>query len=98
MQDRLLLKTNKCKTKSYITANNSNSKSWAIILADKTISPREYYNDWILIQYCLDIKKMNYQQILADTTPEESVSAQMMNWYNKTITQEPLSEENRNEK
>lgn len=66
-----------------IFADKTDCNSWEITLADKTISPRGYYNYWILIQYCMDIKKMNYQQILADTLHEESVKQEMMNWYGK---------------
>lgn len=35
----------------------SNQKQWDIMFEDSTISSREYYNYWILVQYCLDIKK-----------------------------------------
>ena len=54
---------------------------WEVTFEDKTIAPREYYNYWILVQYCLDIKKMNYQQLLADTTSEQSINQEMMKWY-----------------
>ncbi len=63
-------------------SENNDSKSWEIILADKTISPREYYNDWLLVQYCMDIKKMNYRQLLSDTTQEENIREEMFTWYN----------------
>ena len=56
---------------------------WAIQFDDGTIAPREYYDYWILVQYCMDIKKMNYKQILSDTMSEQMVRQEMMNWYSK---------------
>lgn len=58
-------------------------KRWAVSFADGTISPKEYYNYWTLVQYCLDIKKMSYLQLLADTSSEETVKLEMMKWFNK---------------
>ena len=62
-------------------ANSIDENSWQITLADGTICPREYYNYLLLMQYCLDIKKMNYQQVLADTTSESIIHNEMMRWY-----------------
>ena len=64
--------------KRFIATDKNN---WEIKFADSTIIPREYYSYWILVQYCLDIKKMNYQQLLTDTTSEQSVKQEMMKWY-----------------
>lgn len=61
----------------------TNKNNWEIKLADSTIAPREYYDYWTLVQYCMDIKKMNYKQILADTISEQTVRQEMMNWYSK---------------
>jgi hypothetical protein len=57
--------------------------SWAITFSDSTIAPREYYDYWTLVQYCMDIKKMNYKQILADTTSEQTVRKEMMSWFSR---------------
>ncbi len=35
------------------------------------------------MQYCLDIKKMTYMQILADTTGEKAVRQEMLSWFNR---------------
>lgn len=67
-----------------ITRLNETPASWAITMPDQTIAPRQYYNYWILIQYCMDIKKMSYQQILADKTGEETIRREMIEWYNKS--------------
>ena len=62
---------------------------WGVTFEDNTIAPREYYNYWILIQYCLDIKKMNYQQLLTDPTSEKSIKQEMMKWYEKNQNERP---------
>jgi hypothetical protein len=36
-----------------------------------------------LVQYCMDIKKMSYSQILADTTSEQKVRQEMMRWFSR---------------
>lgn len=53
---------------------------WEIRFADSTIAPSAYYDYWILVQYCMDIRKMTYQQMLLDTTNEQVVREEMMNW------------------
>ena len=64
-----------------ISVNKKDKNSWEINFADNSIVPREYYNYWILMQYCMNIKKMTYTQILADTTKEETMRQEMMNWF-----------------
>ncbi len=63
--------------------NQTDLNTWEITFDDNTITPREYYNYWIMVQYCLDIKKMTYEQLLSDTTSEQSYKEEMMNWYKK---------------
>lgn len=80
----------------YVARQNANQKSllknidrlqqtdrnsWEIIFEDNTIAPREYYNYWILVEYCLDIKKMSYPQLLKGTISEQTVKQEMMKWY-----------------
>ncbi len=82
----------------YISRQNTNQKSlinnierlnqydlntWEITFDDNSITSREYYNYWIMVQYCLDIKKMTYQQLLSDTSSEQSYEEEMINWYKK---------------
>lgn len=62
---------------------STDKDSWAIGFPDGTIAPREYYEYWILVQYCMDIKKMSYEEVLADKPEEQLVREQMMNWYRK---------------
>lgn len=64
----------------------TDQNKWEVNFADSTIAPREYYGYWTLVQYCLDIKKMSYKKILADTTGEQTIRQEMMNWFSKGIT------------
>ena len=73
--------TNLAKNIARFIATDKNK--WDITFADSTISPRVYYGYWNLVQYCMDVKKMNYKQILSDTTSEETVKQEMMKWYRK---------------
>jgi len=61
----------------------TDEKNWDIPFADGTLAPRGYYDSWILVQYCIDIKKMTYRQILTDTTGEKRMRQEMMNWYGR---------------
>ena len=61
---------------------------WDITFLDGTIAPRQYYHGWLLMQYCLDIKKISYQRLLADSTiDEELVEEEMMDWYKHQVEQ-----------
>ncbi len=62
---------------------STDKNSWEIRFADSTIAPREYYKRWILVQYCLNIKKMSYKKLLADTASEHQVKQEMMDWYSR---------------
>jgi uncharacterized protein YjaZ len=61
----------------------TDENKWEIKFADGTMSPRQYYDNWILIQYCMDVKKMTYKQILADTTNEKIIRQEMMDWFGR---------------
>jgi hypothetical protein len=51
------------------------------ILMERTVSAITYYDAWLLTRYCLDIKRMSYDELLADARSEEIVEAEMMKWY-----------------
>lgn len=40
-----------------------------------------YYKFWLMMQYCMNVKKMTYQQVLADQQSSDEVNRQMMSWY-----------------
>ncbi len=52
-----------------------------INFADHTGTVINYYKSWLLVQYCVDIKKMSYQQILSKDVEEDAIREEMMNWY-----------------
>ncbi len=62
---------------------NADTSKWEIIFEDGTIAPIDYYKDWILVQYCLDIKKLSYEQLIKDKTEESELRAAMMKWYSE---------------
>jgi len=52
-----------------------------ISFADGTGTVIPYYRAWLLMQYCMDIKKMTYRQVLNDDIQEAAVNKEMMDWY-----------------
>lgn len=54
---------------------------WAIEFADGTISPVNYYQDWLLVSYCLEIKDLSYDELLNDSSTKESVEKEMIEWF-----------------
>jgi len=65
----------------FIESQDSDNSSWSIAFSDGTIAPVNYYLDWMLVQYCLEMKQMDYIELLADTTSKEAVKMEMMNWF-----------------
>ncbi|MFT3825171.1 MAG: hypothetical protein QM731_14715 [Chitinophagaceae bacterium] len=72
----------KVNIKRLSNADKTDPTGWAIAFSDNTIAPREYYNYWLLVQYCMNVKKMNYEQVLKDTTREAILKQEMLTWYN----------------
>jgi hypothetical protein len=52
-----------------------------VYFADSTRTIIPYYQNWLLVQYCMDIKIMSYDQVLKDTLNTERLRSQMMQWY-----------------
>jgi hypothetical protein len=69
----------------------TDKNNWEITFTDSTIAPREYYDYWTLVQYCMDIKKMTYKEILTDTTSEQTVRQEMMKWYEQNTSERTTS-------
>lgn len=66
----------------------NHTSEWEVTLNDGTITPKDYLDAWILVQYCLEVKKMTYQQLLSDTTSQKTVESNMLKWFknqNKAI-------------
>lgn len=66
-----------------LTQESPDNNAWAIHYSDSTIAPRHYDNARLMVQYCLDIKKMTYEALLKDTTHEQTITSQMLNWFAK---------------
>lgn len=62
---------------------NADATTWEINFDDGTMAPRTYYDHWVLVQYCTNIKKMTYGQVLAATVKEPAVRQEMMRWFAK---------------
>lgn len=63
--------------------NNTTKKdenAWGINLTDGTISPKEYFKYRLLNQYCIEIKKMTFANILKDTLSEQTLTNEMNKW------------------
>jgi hypothetical protein len=58
----------------------TNNDGW-IMFPDSTETLISFYKYRLLIQFCLEVKKMSFVQILKDTAQEESVRHQMLAWF-----------------
>lgn len=68
--------------KTLLLTEKDNKSGW-MTLSDNTEILIHYFKYRLLVQYCLEVKKMSFVQLLQDTTKEETVREQMMNWYGK---------------
>lgn len=68
--------------KTLIKTERDNNTGW-MLLPDSTETLVHYFKHRLLIQYCLEVKKMAFVDLLRDTTGEKAVRLQMMDWYNK---------------
>jgi hypothetical protein len=59
--------------------DKTDTNAWAVTLDDGTVAPRNYYEAWLLVRFCLDIKKMTYEELLTDSRTEEEWKQQMRN-------------------
>jgi len=63
----------------------SDTAVWEISFEDGTISSREYFLYWNMVEYCLEIKEMSYRQFLADASKQEVIETEMREWYQRTL-------------
>lgn len=61
--------------------SNGNENLQIIQISENESTPYMYYKGRLMIEYLMDIKKMNYDEILRDTSREEVVYLEMMDWY-----------------
>jgi hypothetical protein len=63
-----------------IKVENTDNNNW-IDFDDSTGTVISYYRNWLLVQYCLDVRKMSYDRLLKDTMSEALLTRNMMDWY-----------------
>jgi len=61
-------------------AEQINNTGW-IHFEDSTGASLPYYKNWLLVTYCMNIKKMSFDQLLKDTSDYELRWNEMMGWY-----------------
>lgn len=54
---------------------------WGVFFEDETVAPREYYDYWLLVQYCLDIKGMSYVELIDSQFSKAELEQEMNDWY-----------------
>ncbi|WP_156152419.1 hypothetical protein [Flammeovirga sp. OC4] len=54
---------------------------WGVFFEDKTVAPRVYYDYWLMVQYCMEVKKMSYKELLKVNLKEDEVKEEIMVWY-----------------
>ena len=66
-----------------------------IEFSDGTGSSLTFYKMRLLVQFCSEIKKMNFEQLLKDTTTEDVVRQEMMSWYKNELQNNDLIQSSR---
>jgi hypothetical protein len=61
-------------------AEEDGNEFW-ITLPDATRTSREYHRSWLLVKYCLQQKGLSYRELLRDTTSQEVIQNEMLDWY-----------------
>jgi hypothetical protein len=64
-----------------LQTEHANNNGW-LPLPDHTEVPVIYLEYRLLVQYCIEVKRMPFVQLLADTTQQTAVRRQMLGWYN----------------
>ena len=47
----------------------------------KSITGLDYFRWWLMVKYCMDVKKMSFTGIMKDNVRYDAVYNEMMNWY-----------------
>lgn len=55
--------------------------AWGILFDDSTVAPRIYYQHWMLMQYCLDITGMTYEEVIDSSLTKEGLQKEVEDWY-----------------
>lgn len=55
--------------------------AWAIYFSDSTITSINYFEDWLLVKYCLDVRELSYEELLNDNMERAHVEKEMWTWF-----------------
>ena len=67
-------------TRLLTTQKQEDNNDW-VTFADGTGTVMPYYHNWLLVQYCMQVKHMSYDALMQDTTGEAAIEKEMMSWY-----------------
>lgn len=56
---------------------------WGIQLGDGTIAPRNYFESWMWVQYCLDVEGLTFLQLLEDPRDATDMEQLLNNWFDQ---------------
>ena len=62
-------------------ARAEDPSGWGILFEDGTVAPRVYYDYWLLVQFCLDSKGMNYRELMDTPLSKTSLEREMRHWF-----------------
>jgi hypothetical protein len=62
------------------SGDHTGNTGW-MSLPDGTETLTLYFGYRLLVQYCIEIRKTSFAQLLEEGTPEETIRQQMMDWY-----------------
>ncbi|HEY0652966.1 MAG TPA: hypothetical protein VGD65_07555 [Chryseosolibacter sp.] len=68
----------------YVELDRSSVDIWMPVDEGGCKAPKYYYKGRIMTEYLMDIKKLSYDNILADTTSEQVVYEEMLKWKDST--------------
>ena len=58
---------------------------WGVFFEDKTVAPRLYYDYWLMVQYCMEVKKMSYRELLKKKISKDELEEEMIKWYDLKV-------------
>ena len=64
----------------YVDLQSKASDMWIAVQEGGCEFPNYYYKGRLMIEYLIDIKHLRYDQILKDTTSENNIFKEMLNW------------------
>ncbi|MES1216885.1 MAG: hypothetical protein ABUT20_15320, partial [Bacteroidota bacterium] len=70
--------------KNLATLDSLKNETYAPVEVDtdegKSIAGLDYFRWWLMIKYCIDVKKMSFVEIMKDEVQYDNILAEMMDW------------------